>query len=325
MKRRVMFAGVAAIAGLLVPLAAATPPAVAGTGVGCTGSDCSVSVWQFVVLKGPAHSSHGGSNTVPIDVPQPPCLWNPIGDATTGSQYIISQFGDVTKQDSLFDVYQSVQQAKKLLANPTPGTWYELPVNPNASPAAQALCAKLPLFAFEAPGVAPPMPNVPPRDLADYAYNNMKLPTPGVELMPGTRGWVNLASYVHLTRLRMTWVSASLGNESVRVTALPTELKISSSSAGKVYSKLCSLSGSKYQPRDHLPTTGAGVPPDCGVLWQAPTTDGTVSATITWVISWRVTNGDVTGAGGLPPVILTGTSQAIRVAEIQSINGSGNN
>ena len=52
-----------------------------------------------------------------------------------------------------------------------------------------------------------------------------------------------------------------------------------SSSGGQVYSKGCSLSGSKYQA-GHLPTAGAGVPPDCGVLWQAPTTAGTVTATM---------------------------------------------
>jgi hypothetical protein len=324
MKRRVMFAGVAAIAGLLVPLAAATPPASAGTGVGCVGTECSVSVWQFVHLGGPAYAKGGGANTISVNVPPPPCLWNPIGDATTGSQYIIGQFGTVTQQDSLFDVYQSVQQAKKLLANPTPGTWYELPVNPAAGAAGAAECAKLPLFAFEPPNVAPPMPNVPPVDLADYAYNNMKVPSPGVQLMPRTRGWVNLATYVHLTRLHRTFVTASLGDQAVMVTAVPTKLKVTSSSGGQVYSKGCSLSGSKYQA-GHLPTTGAGVPPDCGVLWQAPTTAGTVTATITWIITWHVTRGDVAGNGGLPAIVLGGTSAAIRVAEIQSINGTGGN
>jgi hypothetical protein len=321
MKRRVMFAGVAAIAGLLVPLAAAAPSADAGTGVGCVGSQCSVSVWQFVKLGGPAYHQ-GSSNTVPVNVPPPPCLWNPIGDATSGSQYIIGEFGTVTKQDSQFDVYQSVQQAKQLLAAPKPGTWYELPINPNAGAAGAAECLKLPLFAFEAPNVPPPMPNVPPVDLADYAYNNMRVPSPGVQLMPGTRGWVNLATYVHLNRLHRTFVTASLGDQAVRVTAVPTKLEISSSAGGQVYSQGCTLSGSKYQA-GHLPTTGAGVPPDCGVLWQAPTTAGTVTATVTWAITWRVTNGDVAGNGVLPPITLAGTSAAIRVAEIQSVNGTG--
>jgi hypothetical protein len=150
----------------------------------------------------------------------------------------------------------------------------------------------------------------------------MRVPSPGVQLMPGTRGWVNLATYVHLNRLHRTFVTASLGDQAVRVTAVPTKLEISSSAGGQVYSQGCTLSGSKYQA-GHLPTTGAGVPPDCGVLWQAPTTAGTVTATVTWAITWRVTNGDVAGNGVLPPITLAGTSAAIRVAEIQSVNGTG--
>jgi hypothetical protein len=314
MKRRVMFAGVAAIAGLLVPLAAAAPSADAGTGVGCVGSQCSVSVWQFVKLSGSV-GTNGGGDTVPIDVQPPPCLWDPIGDATTGSQYIISQFGSVTQQDSLFDVYQSVQQAKKLLANPTAGTWYELPVNPNASPAGQAECAKLPLFAFVPPGQTPPMPNVPARDLAEYAYNHMFIPKPVVTTSPALKGWVNLATYVHLNTPRQVTISATLGNETVTVTARPVKTTISGSSAGTPYSD-CGLKGSRYRG---APTTGAGVPPDCGVLWQAPTTDGSVTATVTWNVTW----GGAGGGGTLPDVVLNGTKGGLRVAEIQSVNGTG--
>jgi hypothetical protein len=317
MKRRVMFAGVAAIAGLLVPFVAAMPPADAGTGVGCTGSDCSVSVWQFVTHKGAWGSS--GNSVVPINVPPPPCEWNPIGDATSGSQYIISQFGQVTKQDSEFDVYQSVQQAKQLLAKPAAGTWYELPINPAAGPGGAAECLKLPLFAWVVPGATPPMPNVPAVDLAEYAYNHMKIPSPTVQLMPGGKGWVNLATYVHLTTPKRVWVSATLGAVTVTVTARPVSTEITSSSGGTAYSN-CGLDGSKYQP-GHLPTAGAGVPPDCGVLWQSPTTAGTATATVVWRVTWTGAG----GGGGLPQVTLATTSAPIRVAEIQSINGTGGN
>jgi hypothetical protein len=322
MKRRVMLASVAAIAGLLVPLAAATPPADAGTGVGCVGSDCSVSIWQFVHLGGSGYQG-GTSDTTSINVPPPPCMWNSIGDATSGSQYIIGQFGSVTKQDSLFDVYQSVQQAKKLLANPVAGTWYELPINPAAGPGGAAQCLKLPLFAWVLPNAAPPMPPVPPLDLAEYAYDNMQVPAPNVELMPGKKGWVNLATYVHIGTPGQVFVTAQLGNQAVRVTATPVKTTIASSSGGTPYSE-CGLHGSRYQP-GHLPTPGAGTPPDCGVLWQSPTTDGTATATVKWRVTWRVTRGNLTGAGVLRPVTLDGTSIPIPVAEIQSVNGTGNN
>jgi hypothetical protein len=317
MKRRVMFAGVAAIAGLLVPLAAAAPSADAGTGVGCVGSQCSVSVWQFV-KHGPQGSWGASGNTViPINVPPPPCLWNPIGDATTGSQYIISQFGSVTQQDSLFDVYQSVQQAKKLLANPTAGTWYELPVNPNASPAGQAECAKLPLFAFVPPDQTPPMPNVPPLDLAEYAYNHIKIPPPTLTLSSANgKAFVNLATYVWATSPPRVTVWAALGNERVTLIARPVKTVIASSAGTPANN--CGVGGSRL-PLGSVPKTAAGVPPDCGVLWTTPTADATITATVTWRVTWSGAG----GAGVLKPIDLATTSGPIRVSEIQSINGNG--
>ena len=318
MNRRVMIASVAAIAGLLVPLAAAAPPADAGTGVGCVGSDCSVSVWQFVNFLPRRNVGASGNSVIPINVPPPPCLWNPIGDATTGSQYIISQFGSVTKQDSLFEVYQSVQQAKKLLANPVTGTWYELPINPNAGPGGAAECVKLPLFAWVLPNQAPPMPNVPPVDLAEYAYNHIKILHSKLTLSPNGKGWVNLATYVWATsKPDPVRLSATLGGvETVNLIARPVKVAISSSAGTP--EENCGVNGS-HHALGSAPKTGAGVPPDCGVLWTTPTTDATISATVTWRVTW---NGE--GQGGvLPPVALTTTSNPIRVSEIQSINGTG--
>lgn len=319
MKRRVMFAGVAAIAGLLVPLAAATPPADAGTGVGCVGAQCSVSVWQFVTHKGAWGST--GSTPVLINVPPPPCLWNPIGDATSGSQYIISQFGSVTKQDSLFEVYQSVQQAKELLAKPQAGTWYELPENPAAGPGGMAECLKLPLFAWVVPGQAPPMPNVPAVDLAEYAYNHIKIHKSKLILSPADgKGWVNLGTYAWTTnRVPVVRLSVTLGGtETVNLIARPVKTVISSSAGTP--EKQCGVNGSRHLPVGTAPKTAVGVAPDCGVLWAAPSTDATITATVTWDVTWN-------GAGGrgvLRPIPLSTTSGPIRVAEIQSINGSGN-
>lgn len=57
------------------------------------------------------------------------------------------------------------------------------------------------------------------------------------------------------------------------------------------------------------------------MLWHAPTADGTITATVTWRVTW----GGAGGGGVLPQVTLATTSGAIRVSEIQSINGTGNN
>lgn len=114
MIRRLAIAGVL-LAGLLGPLSAAGP-ASAGSGVGCNGNDCSVLLSSLITLKGDVGS--GGAH-VPVDVPPPPCLWEPMGDQTTGSQSVISQFPNADP-GLPYGVYASVQQAKKLLADGGP-------------------------------------------------------------------------------------------------------------------------------------------------------------------------------------------------------------
>ena len=177
MMRRIAIAGVI-LAGLLAPLAAAGP-ASAGSGVGCTGNDCSILLSSLITLKGDVGA---GSAQVPIAVAPPPCLWEPIGDAITGSQYIIQQFPSAAP-GTQFGAYAAVQQAKTLIKNGgvPAGTWYQLPVNPAASAAAQAACLQLPLFFFAQPGQALPALPIPAVTLADYAYNHMTIPAAGAD------------------------------------------------------------------------------------------------------------------------------------------------
>jgi hypothetical protein len=314
-KRRVTIAGAAVALGLLAPLAATAPPAAAGTGVGCGGSTCSVDVWKFVSLTGSGDKDHVFRSN-PINVPPPPCLWNPIGDATTGSQYIIGEFGDAG-QGTPYGVYDSVQQAKKLVAAPKPGTWYMLPINPAAGQEGAKKCLELPLFAFEPPGVAPPMPNVPGVDLADFAYNHMRIPTPHVTTDPVGKNWVNLATFVRTGQPATTrTVTATLGAVSATVTAIPSRPKLTASGAAQLFTH-CGPSGSRYAT-GKAPNTGAGTPPDCGVLWRAPTTSGSITATVTWQVTWTSSDGT---NGDLPAIVQTDTLDGIQVAEIQSING----
>jgi hypothetical protein len=313
MKRRVMIASAAAAIGLLLPLAAAATPASAGTGVGCTGSDCSVSIWQWVRLSGSVGPGVVRSN--PINVPPPPCLWNPIGNAITGSQYIINLFPDPPPNLS-FNIPASVKQAKQLLKDPQPGTWYNLPINPAAGAAGEAECLKLPAFVFVPPGGTPPMPHVPAIDLAEYAYNHMVVPKPVLTVSPATKSFVNLATYVWTNTPGAVTATATLGGESVTVTAEPETTTVSSdpASAGTAYNN-CGRLGSAVRPIGKAPDSGPGVHPDCGVLWQAPANGATVSARVQWRVTWT--------GGQLPGIGETGTSVAFPVQEIQSVNGNG--
>jgi hypothetical protein len=328
MIRRVIAGAIAAAA--LVPLAASAP-AAASSGPGCQGASCSVDVSQFIKAYGSGYSS-GSINHVPVNQQPPPCLWNPIGDQITGSQYIIANFGDVTPASSLFQVYQSVQQAKQLLKDGGPaGTWYVLPINPAAGAAGAAACVKLPLFAFVQPNQVPPMPKIPPEVFAEFAWNHMKLAAPVVTVSGHGKGFVNLATFVWwrgLPRSRTMWVTAALrdGSQAATVVAQISNVSISTSpaGAGTTFLNGCGNGGSA-QPVGNPPATGAGIAPDCGVRWTQPASGAMVTVTVTWQVlfhagfSHAFTGQPVPGAGN--GITTQGNSNPIAVQEIQSING----
>ncbi len=301
--------------------------------MGCTFSTCSVQLSNVITLKGDYGAA--GSAQVPLNVPEPPCLWQPVGDAASGSRYILQQFGTAAP-GTPFGVYGAAQQARKLLASKPvpPGTWYELPVNPAASPAAQRACFTLPLFFFAGPGQAPPIPPVPPRTLAAYAYNHMTIPAPRLTINPAAQGYVNLATYVWgrtrpvsatTGRPDAYEVIATLGAQTVSVWAQVAgagAFSVAVSSGhGTAYSG-CGRDGSRF-PAGQVPASagGAGTRPDCGVLWQAPDATASVSATVRWSVTWGA--GVLGGPGNnrLPAIVTTGRTPPLRVAEIQSING----
>jgi hypothetical protein len=328
MIRRVALAGILT-AGLLAPLAITTPVG-AGSDIGCSGNDCSISLSRSIKLWGTATNGSWATPT-PIPVTPPPCLWAPIGDALTGSQYIIQNFGAMPP-NSYFDITQSVQLAKKLLKeNPPPaGTWYELPTNPAASPAAQQQCRQLPLFFFDRPGQALPAVPISPEWLADYAYNHMRIPAPSLKINPQNKGYVNLATYLwaawpgaQQNGSVAYYITAQLGAQIVTVWARATSFRVDVTGPGTAYSAGCAIKTGSHYPTESPPANaGPGTPPDCGVLWQAPTAGATITATVTWNVTWG--QGQLTSPGpqALPPLTTSRTRQPpLRVVEIQSING----
>jgi hypothetical protein len=316
-------------AGLLAPCWLAGPVS-AGSGVGCTGNTCSVLLSSLITLKGDVGN---GSVHAQLPVAPPPCLWQPIGDSTTGSTLIIQQFGSAVP-GTPFGVFRSVQQARTLLKHKPvpPGTWWQLPVNPAAPKAAQRQCYTLPLFDFTVPGQAPPTPPVPLQTLADYAYNHMAIPAPTLTVNPAGRGYVNLATYVWgrsrpvspaTGRPDAYEVTATLGGESVSVWAQPAAkgaFSVAANGPGTPYSA-CGPDGSRYRVAHAPASAGAGTPPDCGVLWQAPVAGASVSATVTWSVTWGAGVRNGPGPNVLPPIQMTGRTPPFPVAEIQSING----
>lgn len=323
MIRRVVITGVM-VAALLAPVSL-TAPASAGSGVGCTGNDCSVLLSKMITLGGDV-----GGSAAPIPVDPPPCLWVPIGDAVTGSTFIISGYGRVLP-GSPYQVFASVQRARKLLKHPVPGTWYLLPINPAASAAGQQACRQLPLFFFAQPGQPPPAVPVPPRTLAEYAYNHMLIPQPLLTVNPANKGYVNLGTYVWGTwpaspttgQTNAYKITATLGNLTVTVWARAAGFTVHAAGPGTAFSGGCGPSGSRFPVNKPPASAGPGTVPDCGVLWRAPTATAAITATVVWTVTWGVGNLNGPGNNALPPVTMTGPNppRQFPVGEIQSVNG----
>jgi hypothetical protein len=320
-RRLAITAAIPAVA--LLTALSATTPAAAITG-GCTGSGCTIDLSKFIFISG-----NGGSQTPTgysnIPVEPPPCLWTPIGDQTTGSQYIVNfSGGQDPGPGGLYGTGASFKQAKSLLAKPQPGEWYELPINPAASPAAQAECLKLPLFYFVPPGGAPPMPPIPGRILAEYAFAHLRLTKLHLRLNPAVKGYVNLATYVWNDAQQVPQPLTSIATlgqtgETGSVTATPNPMTISVSGSGTPYSA-CGPGGSSLRPMGTVPSgrSGPGQAPDCGVLWTGPSTGAVVTATIVWNIHFASYDNTV------PPdttIKTSFSSRPIPINEIQSING----
>ena len=188
MKHRI--AAIAVLAAGLAAPALAAAPASAGSGtssVGCsTGDSCTVMLEKMVQFSG-ANYSPGASNLV-VGITPPPCLWEPIGDANTGSRAILSIYG--TSAPDIYQIPQSVQQAKTLVKTspPAPGEWYELPVNPGDTAAQVQECRNEALYAWVPPGQAPPGIKIPPQTLAQLAVAKMAMPTAGLWSSTRTAG-----------------------------------------------------------------------------------------------------------------------------------------
>ena len=347
------------VAGLVLPLAiAGTASAGSGgppPGVSCGGSSCSVPLEKFIHFSG--NWSAGTDN--PVAIPPPPCLWEPIGGAVSGSQQIISEWGP--NPPATFDIDKSYTQAKQLLKqNPPPaGTWYLLPINPAASAAGKAECLKLPLYAWVPPGQLPPTPPIPPSTLRLLAL--AKLTRPGIaNIDPAGRNYTNLPTYVRV-RLAGAFetaaggrpyatVTASLpdGSLSVTVWAMAQPLSIQAGTPdATLYTGGCGYLGSTATARQMAGTGAAGdvgaeldVGPEmwwceaCATLrgWLAALPQADLAALMGWQTYWAITTGD--GDGPLPPepgmqplnngqLLPSTAGRQISVGEIQSLNGGG--
>jgi hypothetical protein len=332
-------------AGLTGPVLAAVP-ASAGNGtssVGCsTGDSCTVMLENMIHFGGQNYSP--GANNMVVNIQPPPCLWEPIGNAVTGSQSITSQYGTNPKNaTSQFQVNTSVKQAVTLQKTKAAGEWYMLPVNQAAGAAGIQQCLQMPLFAWVPAGGAPPGINLPPRTLAQLAFANLGIPKAGqMSLNPVTgHTFTNLPTFVRVAlgggyetgANGMPYVTnyATLGGVSATVWIYATHLQVSAS-GGPAYTpdtSNCGYLGSQMMTNPQaVANIGPGGLIDCGATFQAPAT-WQMTATMNWQSCWAPILG-----GGAPPANcapvpgaqLNGLNwtRPVFVREIQSVNnGAG--
>ena len=193
---------------LLPALAAAVPALPAGaadgsSSVNCsTGSSCEIMLEHMIHFGGKNYSP-GAENTV-VDITPPPCLWIPQGDAHAGSQVVIDFYNNTDPgPGALFDGQHAFQEAKQLVTqNPMPpGTWYELPVNPNDTQAQIQECLNGPLFFWDVPGAPLPGIQIPPQTLAQLALAKMNVPQAGKMILSPRSGnsYSNLPTFSRVT------------------------------------------------------------------------------------------------------------------------------
>jgi hypothetical protein len=345
-RRRAVVAGVAI---LLPALAAAIPALPAGAADGSssvkcsTGSSCEIML-EHMIHFGGRNYSPGAENMV-VDITPPPCLWIPQGDAHTGSQVVIDFYNNTDPgAGALFDGQHAFQEAKQLVGqNPMPpGTWYELPVNPNDTQAQIQECLNEPLFFWDVPGAPLPGIEVPPQTLAQLALAKMNVPQAGPMILSPRSGnsYSNLPTFSRVTLsfrpefgpggLPYVTDNAQLGDQGATVWVEATPLQLSTNdNAARLETAGCGYLGSTEMVRNPgaVAHTGANGTADCGVTFRQPG-QWNITATLTWRACWAVGVQDgppPAGCNPVPGAALDPVNWArnVNIHEIQAANGGG--
>jgi len=335
---------IAGLAALLAALAASPASAADGGGGPVTcgpGTSCYIQITQWVHFSGD-HSP--GTTNVVVDIQPPACSWDPVGNAQTGSQYIVSQYaGDPPSPSDPYDQSATYQQAKEMLATGSTeaGEWYFLPDAPYDTAAQAAQCQAQPLYFFAQPGEPIPGVVIPPKTLAQLAVAGLPVPKAARMYLSPQSGntYSNLPTFARVTVLRPYYTgaddmpygraTAGFNGNAATVWVYPTRLQLSTDdSSFTPYTNGCGYLGSTEMITDPhaVASTGANGTPDCGVTFREPGT-WHLTATLTWRTCWVPE-----AVGGPPPANCTPVPGAelnpdnwarnVTVHEIQAANGA---
>ena len=328
-RRRMTVAGLFVSGVLVLSAALATGPASAGTqpvstGGNCNGPDCWAGV--SVQLQGDANAGGGNTNIPLASVPPPACIYDMPMSAAQMHNYLVNQYekGSPGAPPPIYNGWDPTKIITKYKKH-AQGSWYQLDTNPSASQAAINQCLSTdPSFVWVPAGQQPPVPWIPPYDLAMYALSKMVLPTPDFQLSPNERSYVTLPTFV-------TGLANSTGQRSVTATVDtlngPDSATVTATSHGVTFDTPtpdkytnCGPDGT-YESKAQMDKAGSGTKPDCGVVYTQPSTGFAQGYPFTVNVSWTAvyTNTGQT----LATIPIRSQTHYIPVAEIQSENNGG--
>lgn len=338
-RRSIAIVGAVALAAVLGSAGVARAGNTGGAGTaGCGGTSCWGAV--RVTLSGPGADGAPNTSFTDANVPPPQCWYGTPPAAMTAAQMreFLLQYekGSLGAPPILFTGWSTtVQQimAQHSGKMSSDGLWYELSVNTTGA-SIPGCASTWSSFQWVPTGQPINEPDVQPRDLVLYALSQLHLPEPAVKLNPNGTSEVNLATYVTVAppanaaangQLYITATVQATG-QSVTVALTPANAVVSSGAGGTAYSD-CGPAGSKLTAAQ-MNAVKPGTPPDCGVLYQQPSTTAGITLTVTQ--GWTATayeggfvpgqTGDLLPAGDQSPQSPPYTRQVV-VQEIQSVNG----
>ncbi|GAA4884438.1 hypothetical protein GCM10023222_48460 [Saccharopolyspora cebuensis] len=162
-----------------------------------------------------------------------------------------------------------------------------------------------------------PQPTPSPEQLAQQAYNQLRLPSPQIHASPAETQLVNLPTWLWMDRSqwRPQTATASVPGVSVTATATPQSVTWSMGDGSTI---TCQGAGSPF-PAGGDPKAAS---PDCGHTYRQtsqgqPNNTYPVAATVHWTVAWS-------GAGqdGTFPDLTTTSNATFAVAESQALNNA---
>ncbi len=178
---------VVAVAASVASLLGAGPARAAdgsGPPVNCSPQNCTVQV----------SSPGGGGGGGGTGNGTPACRWTPVGDAQSGSQYILDHYrGGAPAQNAPYGQYDAYVQARQMIAShyTQQGEWYSLAV--------RGQCPTAPIYIFAVPGQVLPGGQLTGLTQAELARARVDIPGAGkVVLNPKGNSYSNLPTYVQV-------------------------------------------------------------------------------------------------------------------------------